>query len=182
MSINGLAAVGGVFAVLVFWHFFADWVFQSHKEALAKAKDWKVRARHCAVYTLLFYPLFLVMGMNVWVGDICVSILFFSHFFIDTYIPVMLWAKHLRKAPQFADVVPPVTFTKEITSGETKVVANPPQPWNNHEVGRITITYPDDEAAFKAFFATPIGAILCITMDQFLHIAFLLPIAWMMVR
>jgi hypothetical protein len=197
MTTSQLAQVGGVFAVLVFWHFFADWVFQSHKEAMAKAKNHLVRARHCVVYTVLFIPLLLLLsvreGQDVLGGTgtasleitssfyISLAILFFSHFVIDTYIPVMLWAKYLRRAPQFADVVPPVVLTKEqvegLLRGEGKIKG---RGWSDYEVDRIT--YKSDEEAFKAFFMTPVGAILCITMDQFLHIAFLLPVAWLMIQ
>lgn len=162
MSIHELSRLGGVFAILVFWHFFADWVFQTHKEALAKAKNHWVRARHCFVYAALFLPLFWLVGFrDNWLA---LTILFVSHFFIDTYIPVMLWAKHLRKAPQFEGV------------GRTRVF----QPWQDNVVDQVG--YKTDEDAFKAFAATNIGLVLMITMDQFLHIAFLLPVAWLMMQ
>jgi hypothetical protein len=57
---------------------------------------------------------------------------------------VLLWAKYLRKAPQ---------FKKVDACGWT------------------------DIDAFVAFASTPLGLILLITMDQFLHIACLLPVA-----
>lgn len=185
MSIHSLALTGGVFAVLVFWHFLSDWVFQSHKEALAKAKDWRVRLRHVTVYSTLFLPLFWLVGFWGAKAAFAWLLLMFSHFVIDTYIPVMLWAKYLRRAPQFKDVVPPVTFTKEqmeqMMAGTLPMIVNPPRKgWSDHEVDRIT--YKSDGEAFYAFFMTPVGAILCITMDQFLHIGFLLPIAWLMVH
>ncbi len=164
MSIHSLALTGGVFAVLAFWHFFADWVFQSHKEALAKSTDWVVRLRHCLVYTVLFVPLFWLVGFRGIKETFALLLLLTSHFIIDTYIPVMLWAKYLRLAPQFAQVG----------------VRQPPQGWQDKVVEPVT--FNGDVEAFKAFFATNVGAILCITMDQFLHIGFLLPIAWLMVH
>ena len=96
-------------------------------------------------------------------------ILLVSHFIIDTYIPVMLWAKYLRRAPQFKDVV---------AAGEVKLVPTAAKPWSDKVIDRVT--YLSDVEAFKASFATPVGAILYITMDQFLHVAFLLPVALLM--
>lgn len=90
---------GGLFAVLTFVHFFADWLFQSHFEATNKHKNAKVRAWHCLIYTIAFIPILLVMDVSVTAMIISLFILFISHFFIDTYIPVYLWAKYLRKAP-----------------------------------------------------------------------------------
>lgn len=139
------AAMGGVFAVLVFWHFFADWLFQTHVEAMAKAKDRRVRAMHCLVYAGLFVPLFAGLHMPLLGACYSLAILFTSHFVIDSYIPVLLWAKYLRRAPQFS-------------AGTS------------------------NEEAFKAFAATPIGLVLMIVMDQFFHIAFLLPIAWVLTQ
>lgn len=157
-TLNKIADVGGVFALLVFWHFFADWLFQSHKEALAKSKDSKVRLRHCAVYTGLFLPAFLLAGVSFSTIVLCSFILFSSHYVIDTYIPVMLWAKYLRKAPQF----------------ETYVFN--PSGWVDNKLEHCKRT---DEESFKAFASTPLGLILMITMDQFFHIAFLIPVAWL---
>lgn len=194
MSVDRLAAVGGVFAVLVFWHFFADWVFQSHREAMAKATDPWVRARHCLVYAVLFGPLFGLVGFHDLWALFALALLFCSHFVIDTYIPVMLWAKHLRRDPHFKDVVKPVTFTPEqaalwLSPG---VIA----PGGFLRLGSLATgssglatgewiqeprTYDSDVDAFKALFATPVGAILCITMDQLAHVAFLLPVAWLIV-
>ena len=160
MNIQNLSQVGGVFAVLVFWHFLADWTFQTHKEALAKAKNFWVRTRHCAVYAVMFWFLFLAVGFHGPRAGIATMILFMSHFVIDTYVPVMLWAKYLRRAPQFSETV----FI--------------PGTWQDK---RIETRLRTDEEAFKAFASTPLGLVLMITMDQLFHIAFLLPVAWLMI-
>lgn len=159
------AALGGVFAVLVFWHFLADWVFQSHAEAMAmaKAKDRKVRAWHCFKYAATFVPVFWYTEISSTLSGILLAILFGSHYIIDSYVPVMLWAKYLRKAVQF-----------ELVGKQV-----PHQPWQDKVVEQRG--YENDEEAFKAFASTPLGLILLITMDQFFHIAFLLPIAYLMV-
>lgn len=189
-----LAILAGVFVLLAFWHFPADWLFQSQKEALAKAKDHLVRARHCTVYTMLFVPLLLLLRVRIhndifgsgdnpelvlgWQFWACLAILWVSHFIIDTYWPVMMWAKYLRRAPQFKDVVKPVCLTPEqvegLKSGKGIVVG---RGWSDKEIDRIT--YKSDEDAFKAFFGTPVGAILCITMDQLFHLWCLWPVAWL---
>jgi len=164
MTTQVLNQLGGIFAVLVFWHFLADWVFQTHKEAMSKATNWRVRLRHCVVYAFLFWPLFWLTGFEGDRAAMATGILLTSHFIIDTYIPVMLWAKYLRRAPQFEGV------------GMTRIM----RPWQDKVVDPIT--YKTDAEAFKAFAATPIGLVLMITMDQFFHIAFLLPVAWLMVQ
>ena len=137
-----IAELGGFFSILVFWHFVADWIFQSHDEAMKKSKNHEIRAIHCMIYTICFFPLLCVLPLTTTQLLISVAILFFSHFIEDTYVPVMLWAKHIRKAPEFN--------------------------WHDR-----------DEDAFIAFASTPLGKILAIVVDQLVHIAFLLPIAYM---
>lgn len=56
MNAQQLTQLGGLFSILVFWHFVADGTFQTHKEALTKSTNRRVRLRHCASYTLLFCP------------------------------------------------------------------------------------------------------------------------------
>jgi len=189
-----VARTGGIFGILVFWHFFADWVFQSHKEALTKASDWKVRFRHCWLYAALFMPLvaFLKCDEPTWLrpwagpGVLVFVILFLSHFIIDTYWPVMMWAKHVRRFPQFAEVTQPFMkgWDEFINQPVVPTPPDPPAGWQDkivdHPLHR-TYKYKTDWDAFEAIFATPTGAIICITMDQFTHIAFLLPIAYMIV-
>ena len=91
------ALAGGLFALLTFVHFFADWGFQTEYEAFNKTRNHKVRAGHCLVYSLFFMPVLFLLGASPLVMLVSFSILFLSHFFIDTYIPVFLWAKYLRK-------------------------------------------------------------------------------------
>lgn len=185
MTTSTFSNVGGVFGLLVFWHFVADWLFQSHKEALAKASFPTVRAIHCIKYTLAFLPIFwLLRAENLTVVWSMLTLLL-SHYVIDSYVPVMLWAKHLRKAPQFDQVkrygrrtagtyvLPtgqPITFTGPEHAGRG---------WVDNEVDELT--YANDKEAFKAFAGTPLGLVLMITMDQLFHIAFLLPVAWFIV-
>ena len=109
-----------------------------------------------------------------WQFYVAFAILFVSHYIIDSYVPVMLWAKHLRKASEFSYVVPPMTLTKEqheaFMKGEMKIHA---VGWSDKVVDHVM--YPNDKEAFKAFAHTPIGVVLMITIDQLFHIAFLLP-------
>lgn len=98
--IQSLAAIGGVAFLLTFLHFIVDWGFQTHTEAMTKASDWRVRGRHCCVYAVgLILPLLFVLPGT---GDrfFALSLLWLSHFAIDTYVPVYVWAKYLRRAPQ----------------------------------------------------------------------------------
>lgn len=157
-----LLDVGAAFALLTFWHFVADWLFQSHVEAMAKAKDRDVRAWHCVKYALAFVPVMLVFRLDIVPTLAAFTILLVSHYIIDSYVPVMLWAKHLRKAPQFAGV-----GRAWVPGWEDKKVEQP--------------CYETDEQAFMALASTPLGLILLITMDQLFHIACLLPVAAMVV-
>lgn len=150
--------------ILILCHFAFDWLYQSHKEALAKAKDRRVRFWHCVKYAVPFAPVLWWFGMDVNAILVSLAILFGTHFIIDSYVPVMLWAKYLRKAPQFDNI------------GERP----PLRPWQDKVVELRY--YENDEEAFKAFASTPLGLILLITMDQFLHIACLLPVAALAMR
>lgn len=150
--------------ILVLCHFAFDWVYQTHKEALAKALDRRVRFWHCVKYAAPFAPVLWWFGMDAAAVAASLAILFGTHYVIDSYVPVMLWAKHLRKAPQFANV----GKRFPLVGWQDKVI---------EERG-----YESDIDAFKAFAATPLGLILVITMDQFLHIACLLPIAALAMR
>lgn len=99
---NAIAWVGGILAVLTLIHFIADWIFQSHDEAMAKSTNSKVRAKHCAVYTATICAVCLG-GFHLPLLDVAVyaTILFSSHFLEDSYLPVYLWAKYIRRAPEF---------------------------------------------------------------------------------
>lgn len=95
-----LALLGGLFAVLSFNHFFVDWIFQSHAEAMAKHNHAGIRAKHCLIYTLGFVPVLWASGFGFWEWVIGLNILFWSHFVEDSYWPVFLWAKYIRRPPE----------------------------------------------------------------------------------
>lgn len=162
--------------ILVLTHFGADWLYQSHSEAMLKAKDARVRFFHCIKYTLPFAPVLWWMGLGSMTLVMSLAVLFLSHFVIDTYIPVMLWAKYLRRDPKFANVVPPVTISAEQWAVMMKDGIPVRTAWKDNVID-MPITYENDGQVLEAMFATPVGAILCITMDQFFHICFLLPVA-----
>jgi hypothetical protein len=162
-----LALAGGLFAILTFIHFFVDWIFQSHAEAMVKHNNPKIRAKHCAIYTAGFVPLLLAF---VWVGAltpiqlvISVAILFISHFCEDTYLPVYYWALYIRRPPQ-------MTHSTEVKVG-TDGLGN-----NIYQMVRV-----DPKVGFGQFVETAIGKILMITIDQIIHLAFLFPIVWMVI-
>ena len=97
MNINNLALAGGIFFIFTFVHFVVDWIFQTHKEAMAKHNNPLVRARHCLIYTLGFIPIMFLFKFEAHEIYISSLILFFSHFVEDTYIPVFLWVKYVRR-------------------------------------------------------------------------------------
>lgn len=156
IEVEILAQAGGLLALLVFWHFVSDWIFQSHSEAMAKPIDDWVRAKHCATYTALMFPLLALMGLGVLQCVYGAWLLFFSHFIEDSYYPILLWAKHIRRSPEFKRVG---TSIYDPVDGSIR-------------------KYTDTDA-FIAFAHTPLGKILMITVDQLVHIAFLIPIVIM---
>lgn len=98
-----ISTIGGLFAVFTFVHFFVDWLLQTHAEAMAKHNNWKVRARHCVIYTVGFIPLMWLLNFTTLEVVIGLNILFWSHFIEDTYLPVFYWAKYIRKPPEMKD-------------------------------------------------------------------------------
>lgn len=153
MPIETAGLIGGLFALLAIAHFASDFIFQSHAEAMAKPTNTKVRAKHCLVYSgLLTVLIFAIFDSRPWwETGMYFTILFTSHFIEDTYLPVYLWAKYIRKAPEF-----------EIPVDEPHAAQPTP-----------------DMARFLAFASTPLGKILLISIDQIIHLGFLLPIAAM---
>lgn len=154
--INTLATIGGIFAVLTFIHFVVDWIFQSHSEAMQKHNNPKVRAKHCLIYTLGFVPILLCFNYTWLEWLLAVNILFWSHFFEDTYLPVFFWAKYVRRPPEF-----------DMVGKQPDLSGHYPQ---------------NDKEAFVQFIMTPLGKILMITVDQIIHLAFLFPIVWMAIN
>jgi Protein of unknown function (DUF3307) len=161
--INKVALSGGLFAVFTFIHFVVDWIFQTHSEAMAKHNNPWVRARHCLIYTIGFIPLLLVLGLAWWEILISINILFWSHFVEDTYLPVYLWAKYIRRPPEMVD---PWKETFRNVDGSVSIKVNP----------------PDARRGFLEFVQTPLGKILMIAVDQIIHLAFLFPIVWLVLR
>jgi hypothetical protein len=95
-----LTTIVTLFVVLVFLHFIADWVFQTHFEAVNKTKNAYIRFIHCVIYaTLVTVPLTFIVPLSLTGGILAYVTLLVSHFIIDTYIPVYLWAKYLRRIP-----------------------------------------------------------------------------------
>ncbi len=154
--VSKVAMLGGLFAVFTFVHFFVDWVLQTHAEAMAKHNNAKVRARHCLIYTLGFVPLMWLLHFTPWHWVIGLNILFWSHFVEDTYIPVYLWAKYIRRPPEMTE----------------------PQKQEGLD-GYVFILPPDPNKGFVQFIQTPLGKILMIAIDQIIHLAFLFPLVWM---
>lgn len=154
-----IALMGGLLSILVFIHFFVDWIFQSHSEAMVKHNNPKIRAKHCAIYTAGFVPLFLFCHFSWFEWLVALNILFWSHFGEDTYVPVFLWAKYIRRPPE-------MTEPRKHTGLD----------------GYVSILPPDPKAGFVDFIQTAMGKILMIAIDQIIHIAFLLPIAWMILQ
>lgn len=151
-----IASAGGLFAIFTFVHFFVDWVLQTHAEAMAKHNNPWVRARHCLIYTVGFVPLMWLLHFQAWEWVVGLNILFWSHFVEDTYIPVYLWAKYIRRPPEMTE------------------------PQKSTELdGYVSVLPPDPKKGFVEFIQTPLGKILMIAIDQIIHLTFLFPLVWM---
>lgn len=180
MTPQTLAAAGGYFALLTFVHFVSDWLFQSHDDAMAKATNAWIRANHCWWYAFLFLLPLSWMGLTPGELGISMLVLFLSHFIEDTYIPVMLWAKFIRKTPEFDGRITVPRF-----GGFSPRIGDFVSTSENGERGdtvagtvtdftatTITVAVTDTNA-FIAFASTPLGKILMIAIDQIIHLAFL---------
>lgn len=161
--VTEIALGGGLFSVFAFIHFFVDWIFQSHAEAMVKHNNPKIRAKHCLIYTVGFVPIMLVMGFSWMELLIACNILFWSHFAEDTYLPVYLWAKYIRKPPEMIEPWKE-TYTRIDGSIAVKIHA------------------PDPQKGFGEFIQTALGKILMITIDQIIHLAFLFPLVYIALR
>jgi len=103
LAVEKLILPAVLFVCLTFIHFASDFIFQSHAEAMIKHNHAGVRAKHCFIYTMLFWPFFFYIDMS-WAKILASSaVLFFSHFFEDTYYPVFLWAKFIRRPPEMSE-------------------------------------------------------------------------------
>lgn len=112
--IQTAATAGGLFALFTFVHFVIDWVFQTHYEAMRKHNHPWIRARHCLIYTSPFIPLLLVLNVNAFWVVVCALVLFLSHFVEDTYIPVYLWAKYIRRVPEIRNAFDSKEFFRRV--------------------------------------------------------------------
>lgn len=92
-----------LFVCLTFIHFVSDFVFQSHAEAMIKHNHAGVRAKHCLIYTISFWPFFYYLSIGWHKAIVASLVLFLSHFFEDTYYPVFLWAKLIRRPPEMSE-------------------------------------------------------------------------------
>lgn len=154
-----IALMGGLFAILTFIHFFVDWIFQSHAEAMAKHNNPIIRAKHCLIYTLGFVPFFLFCQFSLLEWAFVINLLFWSHFAEDTYWLVFMWAKYIRRPPEMIDP------RKQISAD-----------------GYVSILPPDAKNGFIEFVKTPLGKILLIVIDQIIHLLFLFPIAYLILQ
>jgi hypothetical protein len=194
--VDYLAKAGGLFALFTFVHFVVDWVFQSHAEAMAKHNTPKVRARHCAIYTVPFLPILWALGLTGWEIVASTVILFGSHFVEDTYLPVLLWCKYVRRPPSMGWRIEKVRGTPYM-SGPTEFIGAMPvrselsletQPdWRTDlfisaSSGKTTYEAAQkelDRRGFLEFIETTLGKILMIAIDQIIHLVFLWPVVWM---
>lgn len=186
---------GGIFAVLAFIHFFVDFLFQSHSEAMIKHNHPKVRAKHCLIYAFGFLPLFLYCRLSIFEMFICFNILFWSHFYLDTYHFVFLWAKYVRQPPEM--ISHDIEKEYEQACLEMDMISNPTVYSNRiHDltlgINRFKIIdkfrtlrakrNQFSKEGFVQFVSTMLGKILLISIDQISHMSFLFPITYIIMK
>ncbi|MDE1834521.1 MAG: DUF3307 domain-containing protein [Candidatus Micrarchaeota archaeon] len=180
-----LALTGGILCLLTLIHIVVDFGFQTHNEAMRKHNNSFVRARHCLVYTLGFVPLFWFCNLSVYEWLFALNLLFWSHYIEDTYIPVMLWAKYVRRPPE-------LNYRIRMEDGVCKVYRANGVPSTIPSM-RFANVHSDKQQArlaqelldtqgFRDFIDTTLGKVLMIVIDQAVHIFCLVPIAYMLVR
>lgn len=197
-----ICLAGGLLSILTFIHFFVDWIFQSHAEAMVKHNNWKVRAKHCAIYTLGFVPLlvyfFMLHFLTPWELGLSIAILFISHFCEDTYIPVFWWARFIRRPPAVRWQIKLVDGKGRLFNPDGLMLdhAIPSNQWrwelaeSVQQLDSYYDTYRNLDAAnkklhmrgFAEFVDTGIGKILMIAIDQIIHITFLLPVVYFVIN
>lgn len=189
---------GGLFAIMVFIHAFTDFVCQTHYEAMNKHNNAKIRARHCLVYTLGFLPLLALLAffgaLSAWEVFFAVNILFWSHFVEDTYYPVVLWAKFIRKPPCMTWIAIPqlipvdgnkytlINAAQGLTSKISGLNAPRTLILNDLNSGKLKLNQVQaelDRVGFLEFINEFLGKYLMIAIDQIIHFSFLFPIVWM---
>lgn len=183
-----IARHGGLLSMLVLVHFVVDWVFQTHAEAMAKHNNARVRARHCAIYTVGFGPILIYLGFRQWDLALAMAILFFSHFVEDTYWPVVLWAKYIRRPPCMGWRVGFEGGKGQLINPDGEVLDHAlsfnQQRWDVAMGVKDARELKDaqralDRLGFIEFIGEALGKILMIAIDQIVHICFLVPIVWM---
>lgn len=185
---------GGLFAILVFIHAFTDFVCQTHYEAMNKHNNAKIRARHCLVYTAGFLPILALLtffgtltGLELFFA---VNILFWSHFVEDTYYPVVLWAKFIRKPPCMSwrvlirdDMSPREKVSYRLTHDDPVTISSGRDELliqlNQGQLSATKAQAELDRLGFLEFISEFLGKYLMIAIDQIIHFAFLFPIIWM---
>jgi hypothetical protein len=116
--------------------------------------------------------------------------LFVSHFIEDTYLPVVYWALHVRRPPE-------MRWTIKLENGVGKLY-NPDgtlyhdllfKPWRWDLATSVTdkksLKIANKQLVlrgFMEFIDTTLGKILMIAVDQIIHLSFLVPIVWLVLR
>lgn len=129
----------------------------------------------------------------------CIFILFTSHFIEDSYIPVYLWMKYIRRPPGMGiriisdGGIISIRYDSSLSGQSATMVDVPVDPNLRGNmsgdildlISRIdsglSAEAAEEEIRMKGFIEfidTVLGKILLIAFDQIIHIIFLVPIAW----
>lgn len=119
------ARLGGLLALLTFFHFAFDWLCQSHTMAYKKSKSFPWLVLHSLLYAI---PFFLVLrwtvGFDSHVSAEWTFYLFVTHGFFDSYIPVKAWERWVRRPPSEIAGDRPVASMQTVTLQVVRIVVD----------------------------------------------------------
>lgn len=97
-----ISKIGGILIFLVFIHLLSDWMIQNDVMARRKSDEspWLL-VIHSFVYAIIFIPILIYLfGNSIPMIVSSFLALVMSHGAIDTYAPVWLWARFIRRPPE----------------------------------------------------------------------------------
>ena len=167
MLIKTIAASGGILFILTLIHFVLDWIFQSHETAMNKHNNPSIRAKHCLWYAFGFLPIMWLLHFQPWEFVFGLCWLFLTHYIEDSYLPVFLWAKYVRK-PIIVSYQPVQLM---LDNNMSIINCSSSDYFHSHPLS--------SRKDFAEFVDTQLGKILMITVDQIIHVVCLIPLVWM---
>ena len=140
---------GGIFAILMFVHFLADFIHQGFSKKESKSYTDLATLKHSFIYTIHFLPLMIFLQMQMWEVVAGFIWLLLTHFIVDTHYFTKKWVFNLYH--------PEDPFSYRIKDSSRGVL----------------------HAAYNKWRQTPDGRVMFFVLDQIQHATTLWPIVLM---